>query len=120
METNAYDPTFDEVWDKYTKSVRDRLRHEIEKAGDVEYSAVVSGIDEYFSSLDHSRRKRSILSGEHIFLIVTAALTLVFGGFGLVLKDNPEGFLDIAKIFAGAVVGGAAGSAALSASTRSR
>lgn len=39
--------------------------------------------------------------------IVAGILTLVFGGFGLFGPENNQGFLDIAKIFAGAVVGSA-------------
>ena len=47
-------------------------------------------------------------------------LTLVFGAFGLYHPDDGDvaSFLDIAKIFAGAVVGGAAGSGAVALSRR--
>lgn len=57
------------------------------------------------------------------FIGITAALTIVFGVLGLLgtLRDLPKefaqvtgSFLEIAKIFAGALVGGAAGAAASS------
>jgi hypothetical protein len=49
----------------------------------------------------------------HVFLLVCVFLTIVFGAFGLYHPDTGEvtGFLDIAKIFAGAVIGGTATSA---------
>ena len=51
--------------------------------------------------------------GDNMFLVLAVLLTLVFGAFGLFHPDEGDvaGFLDIAKIFAGAVVGGAAGGA---------
>jgi hypothetical protein len=50
---------------------------------------------------------------DNMFLVLAVLLTLVFGAFGLFHPDDGDvaGFLDIAKIFAGAVVGGAAGGA---------
>ena len=47
---------------------------------------------------------------DNLFLVSAMLLTLAFGTFGLYHPDDGDvaGFLDIAKIFAGAVVGGAA------------
>ncbi len=56
----------------------------------------------------------------NVFLLSAIFFTVVFGLFGLYHPDETEvsSFLDIAKIFAGAVVGGAAGSSAVALSRR--
>ncbi|WP_270938620.1 hypothetical protein [Falsiroseomonas oryzae] len=68
---------------------------------------------------------------ENLFLIVVAAMTFIFGMLALApyvagasaevlqrLNYRPDSFLDIAKLFAGVVVGGAAGAAVASSSSR--
>lgn len=46
------------------------------------------------------------------FMAITALMTVLFGVLGIVPQVKVDGFLEIAKIFAGALVGGAAGAAA--------
>jgi hypothetical protein len=46
------------------------------------------------------------------FMVITAIMTITFGVLGISSRVENAGFLEIAKIFAGALVGGAAGAAA--------
>ena len=83
---------------------------------------VFRAFEEYFGGLP-SRREARTLGGflaDHVFLLSAIFLTVMFGMFGLYHPDETEvsSFLDIAKIFAGAVVGGAAGSTAAAYSRR--
>jgi hypothetical protein len=57
----------------------------------------------------------------HLLLIACASLTLMFGGFGLYSteKEATRNFLDIAKVFAGGIVG-SAGTSALAGARRSK
>jgi hypothetical protein len=79
------------------------------------------------SSLPYVQRES--IFRENLFLIVVVTMTVIFGIMGLapyLLADpnrvgyKPDVFLDIAKLFAGVVVGGAAGVAAGTAARTAR
>lgn len=65
---------------------------------------------------------------ENSFLIIIMTMTVIFGAMGLLpfafsvdpgkVGYKPEVFLDIAKLFAGVIVGGAAGAAAATTANR--
>ena len=82
---------------------------------------VFRAFEEYFAGLPRGGADgMSSFIHEHIFLLSALFLTIVFGLFGLYHgeEDEVSSFLDIAKIFAGAVVGGAAGSTVASMARR--
>jgi hypothetical protein len=60
---------------------------------------------------------RKSLFYENIFMFTVAALAIVFGVLGAIGATKTEGFVEVSKLLAGALVGGAAG-AAVSAAKR--
>lgn len=124
MAKSASDAVFEQVRDEYMDRIFQDIRADAQKrAGGGELRAVDAfrAFEEYFAGTP--KRDRAGLAGffqDHVFLLSAIFLTLMFGLFGLYHPDETEvsSFLDIAKIFAGAVVGGAAGSSVASMTRR--
>ena len=115
MAASADDAVFERVRDDYLAPVLAEIRRDAEKeAGGEPMNATHAfrAFEDYFAGL-HRHRSVGAWLQDNTFLVLAVFLTLVFGAFGLYHPDDGDvaGFLDIAKIFAGAVVGGAAGSA---------
>ncbi len=94
------------------------------------YLDIFRAVEEYYgnrASVERQEKLPSIWAREYAFLLIVGFMTIVFGILGLfptVFGAAPGdsqtvAFLDIAKIFAGAVVGGAAGATASSLAARS-
>ena len=124
MAKSASDAVFEQVRDEYMERIFQEIRADAQKrAGSAEIKAIDAfrAFEEYFAGMP--KRDRAGAAGffqDHVFLLSAIFLTLVFGAFGLYHGDESEvaSFLDIAKIFAGAVVGGAAGSSVASMTRR--
>ncbi len=115
MAASADDGVFERVRDEYMAPVLAETRRNAEKeAGGEPMSAIHAfrAFEDHFAGL-HRHRSFGAWLQDNIFLVLAVFLTLVFGAFGLYHPDDGDvaGFLDIAKIFAGAVAGGAAGGA---------
>lgn len=127
MADTASDEVFERVRDEYMPGVYDEIRQLAQRksAGtELRPLDVFRAFEEYFAGLPRGRegtgQALSTFIHEHIFLLSALFLTIVFGLFGLYHgeEDEVSSFLDIAKIFAGAVVGGAAGSTVASMTRR--
>jgi hypothetical protein len=126
MADTASDEVFERVRDEYMPGIYDEIRQLAQrKSGGPELRPldVFRAFEEYFAGLPRGGGAGQALSGfihEHIFLLSALFLTITFGLFGLYHgeEDEVSSFLDIAKIFAGAVVGGAAGSTVASMTRR--
>ncbi|MEA3016179.1 MAG: hypothetical protein QOI38_901 [Sphingomonadales bacterium] len=123
MASSGDDQVFASVRDEYMAPVLAEIRLSAdEEAGgeDLRPVHVYRAFDDYFAA--RARRPRTLFGflHDHIFLVMAVLLTIVFGAFGLYHPDDGDvaGFLDIAKICAGAVVGGAAGGSAALARRR--
>jgi hypothetical protein len=115
MATGADDRVFESVKDEYLEPILAEVRRDAEKeaaGGELRAVHVFRALEDRFAGA-HRHRTVGAWLQDNIFLVLAVMLTLVFGAFGLFHPDDNDvaGFLDIAKIFAGAVVGGAAGSA---------
>jgi hypothetical protein len=122
MASEASNAVFERVRDEYMPPVYEEIRLLAQRkcgGGELRPLDVFRAFEEYFSGLPRGRSQPGFLQ-EHIFLLSALFLTIVFGLFGLYHGDEDEvsSFLDIAKIFAGAVVGGAAGSTVASLARR--
>ena len=122
MASSANDEVFRSVQDEYLAPVLAEIRRNAEKeAGGEEMRAihVFRAFEDYFAGT-HRHRTFGAWLQDNVFLVLAVVLTVMFGAFGLYHPDDGDvsGFLDIAKIFAGAVVGGAAGSAGAAWSRR--
>lgn len=107
-------PVFDEVAEDYLAPILAEIRANAEKkaqGGELKAIHAFRAFEEHFAGLPKPPRTSGFLQ-DNIFLLSAIFLTIVFGAFGLYHPDDQDvaSFLDIAKIFAGAVVGGAAGS----------
>lgn len=121
---NTDDDVFERVKQEYMPRVYAEIRGLAQKkagGGAIQSVDAFRAFEEYFGGVPR-RETRSLggFMGDHVFLLSAIFLTVVFGMFGLYHPDETEvsSFLDIAKIFAGAVVGGAAGSTAAAYSRR--
>jgi hypothetical protein len=127
---------FDHIWEMYTNPIRDRIRA---RATEI---AKTDGDCQEMTAADAFDALREFIPGRPVapslperpqgwfnknvsgFIGITAVLALCFGALGLVpffssvaaqsttYAPVAQGFLEVAKIFAGALVGGAAGAAA--------
>lgn len=116
MASSGDDQVFERVSDEYLAPVLAEIRSSARaEAGGGELRAVhvFRAFEDYFAGT-HRHRTLGAWLQDNIFLVLAVFLTLAFGAFGLYHPDDGDvaGFLDISKIFAGAVVGGAAGSGA--------
>lgn len=124
MADKASDAVFDRVRDEYMPPVYEEIRQMAQRkcgGNELRPLEVFRAFEEYFAGLPRGAgRGISTFVQEHIFLLSALFLTIVFGLFGLYHgeEDEVSSFLDIAKIFAGAVVGGAAGSTVASMARR--
>jgi hypothetical protein len=116
-----YMPTILEKIYQRASEIADQSNHE--KAN---YVGIFRAFEQEFSGTTGSP---SYIIRENIFLIIVVLMTIIFGIMGLApflwgdptkVGYKPEVFLDIAKLFAGVVVGGAAGVAASATARRSR
>jgi hypothetical protein len=132
--TNGFEGVFSEVEKQYMPSVlakvRDRAKDLATKDNREEpnYIDVFRVFENSFGSSLPCIQRESIFR-ENLFLIVVVTMTVIFGIMGLapyLLADpnrvgyKSDVFLDIAKLFAGVVVGGAAGVAAGTAARTAR
>lgn len=109
----------DEVFERVKNDYLEQLLLEIRRSAEVEASGEELRSKHVFRAFENrfagiQRRSPGEWVQDNLFLFLGVFLTIVFGAFGLYHPDEGEvsGFLDIAKIFAGAVVGGAATSTA--------
>ena len=114
---------FEQVKAEYMERIFDEIRADaVKRAGPGGLRAVDAfrAFEDYFGRLPQRRHSVGQFVQDHVFLIAAMLLTITFGAFGLYHPDDGDvaSFLDIAKIFAGAVVGGAAGSDAVALSRR--
>ena len=130
--TNGFEGVFSEVEKQYMPSVlakvRDRAKDLATKDNREEPNYIdVFRENSFSSSLPYIQRES--IFRENLFLIVVVTMTVIFGIMGLapyLLADpnrvgyKSDVFLDIAKLFAGVVVGGAAGVAAGTAARTAR
>ena len=122
MASDKSDAVFEQVRDEYMPSVYEEIRLQAQRksgGGELRPIDTFRAFEEYFTGLPRERSQSSFVQ-DNIFLLSALFLTIVFGLFGLYHGDESEvaSFLDIAKIFAGAVVGGAAGSTVASMARR--
>ena len=113
---------FAQVRDEYLAPVLEEIRRDAQKqacGGELRSTHVFRAFEDYFAGT-HRHRTLGSWMQDNVFIVLAVFLTVVFGAFGLYHPDDGDvaGFLDIAKIFAGAVVGGAAGSGAAAFSRR--
>jgi len=123
MASEASDPVFEQIKEEYMAPIFREIRAQAQKKcgpDGLKATDVVRAFEDYFGGLPRQRRSMSQFVQDNIFLLAAIFLTLVFGAFGLYHPDDQDvaSFLDIAKIFAGAVVGGAAGSSVVSMTRR--
>ena len=124
MASETSDAVFDEIKDEYMVPIFREIRAQAQKkcgAAELRRTDVFRAFEEYFAGVpQQQRRPLSAFLQDHVFLLSAVFLTVMFGAFGLYHPDEGEvqSFLDIAKIFAGAVVGGAAGSSVASLARR--
>jgi len=122
----APDHVFNTVEQQYMPAVLQKIRKQAEKLAKEEgrtqpnYVDSFRAFEEMFAghgSLDQPVKQSWYR--ENIFLLVAVAMTIIFGLMGLLpywlgsnvanLAYKPDVYLDISKLFAGVVVGGAAG-----------
>ena len=122
MATAEDDAVFERVKEEYMPHIYQEIRllADRKSPGGLKTAAVFRAFEEYFAGLPRRPHSGWGFLQENVFLLSAIFLTLVFGAFGLYHGDETEvaSFLDIAKIFAGAVVGGAAGSSVASMTRR--
>jgi len=115
MAADQDDSVFATARDDYLAPILAEIRCKAEEEAGGEplrLAHAYRAFDDYFRARARRRRSFGEWIQDHVFLVFAVFLTLAFGLFGLYHPDDGDvaGFLDIAKIFAGAVVGGAAGS----------
>lgn len=123
MASISDDRVFAEIRDEYMAPIFQEIRRqaEAEAAGEeMRPVHIFRAFEDYFAAHGHRRKTLGAFLQDNVFLLSAIFLTLVFGAFGLYHPDDGDvaSFLDIAKIFAGAVVGGAAGSSAVALTRR--
>ena len=125
MATQADDRVFESARDDYLAPLLAEVRRRAQEdaAGEpLRPVHVYRALEAQLGAAARRRRSFGEWLQDNMFLVLAVFLTLVFGAFGLFHPDDGDvaGFLDIAKIFAGAVVGGAAGSAGAAVMRRRR
>jgi len=120
---------FTEVEKRYMPTVMEKVRAQAEiiasaaEHTEATYVDVFRAFEDIFSPAGKPEPEPQSANNfwrDNVFLIIVTGMTVVFGVMGLVptllpnaaVSYHPDSFLDIAKIFAGVVVGGAAGVAA--------
>jgi hypothetical protein len=107
---------FDRACAKYLPEITAQIRLEAQRrAGRGKHISepdAFRALDAYFRSIPPLRRSWADLVHENLFVIIAVLMMLVFGylAFGSGGAGENRAFLDIAEIFAGAVVGSVAGS----------
>jgi hypothetical protein len=124
MATGESSLAFEQVKAEYLEKILEEIRSDAAKragGGEIRSVDAFRAFENYFGQVPQPRRRGfSHFLEDNVFLLAAMLLTITFGAFGLYHPDDGDvaSFLDIAKIFAGAVVGGAAGSSAVSLSRR--
>jgi hypothetical protein len=138
-EINVSSEVFSEVEKHYMPDVLDGVRAMAKEVASKEgrteatYKDIFRAFEHRFASgtpAAAAPQQRQSIWQENSFLIIVVLMTVTFGLMGLLpymlgsdlqkLGYKPDVFLDIAKLFAGVVVGGAAGVAANAAVTGRR
>jgi hypothetical protein len=127
--SSTLDDMFDEVWTMYADPLKGRVRDRAREIAESDKRTEATAVDAFDALKEFipgkpvtslpAQRDGWINRNVTGFIGITAVLTIVFGILGLAPlfskefpKEAATGFLEIAKIFAGALVGGAAGAAA--------
>ena len=123
MATGANDAVLDEVKYEYMASIFEEIHADAQRranGGEIKGLDAFRAFEDYFTALPRRRRGLGGFLQDNIFLLSAIMLTVTFVAFGLCHHDDQDvaSFLAIAKIFAGAVVGGAAGSSVASPARR--
>jgi hypothetical protein len=120
---------FDRTWDDYLKPLKAKVRERamVRAQGDsrqeIDLPDAVEAIQEYVGTKNDGSPNRAEgwfhknVSG---FIGIVAVLAVIFGILGTLpqTKDAASGLFEIAKMLAGALVGGAAGAAATGGTRR--
>jgi hypothetical protein len=134
MSTGVSEKTDEEVFEDVQRQYLPPLLAEVKAAARrrAEYDARAMNSTDVFRSFEERfspefASKPIPFWREHLLLLVAVVMTIVFGIIGMLpyivghqIGDSfkPDTFLDIAKLFAGVIVGGAATTAGASALTR--
>ena len=118
---------FNEVQEHYLPDILEEIRAnalrraEAQNRPDITYIDAFRAFEEKFSTLPSVQPTGSSFWKENSFVVIMAVMTITFGVLGLApmwlkgesskLGYDAGQFLDIAKLFAGVIVGGAAGAA---------
>jgi hypothetical protein len=95
-------------------------RAETENRSEVSYRDAFRAFEEKFGHVPPVQQTASSFWKENSFVVIMATMTIIFGVLGLApmwfkgegkIAYDAAQFLDIAKLFAGVIVGGAAGAA---------
>jgi hypothetical protein len=99
-----------------------------EDRAEINYYDAFKALEEQFGERKEQIAKPS-WAQENAFLLIITAMTITFGAMGLLpyffsptnpdrFGFKPDAFLDMAKLFAGVIVGGAAGATVATSTTR--
>jgi hypothetical protein len=112
---NAMLNALEKQLDMTKKKIIQRSMSLAEKEGEdqeITVTILSNAIREVFTLFSSGNHKKSALETITNYIspltMILASLTIVFGFLGLQSVGDPKGFLDIAKIFAGAIAGSAA------------
>jgi hypothetical protein len=116
------------MWKEFVPRIQAEIISEYEQLPDKSPANVDQNVDWmrafliYIRAIEYDRKSRSSWIHENItgIMVFSAVMALAFGVLGVWglsaggnLKDVTSGFLDIAKLFAGALVGAAGATAAI-------
>ena len=111
-----FDQLFNQVEEEYMPPIIDAVRARASMAGpdEPEYQSIIRAFEGYFGPAATRPERWWVKLGrvlhDNLFLVVAVVMALAFAVFGTLDKENAKAYLDIAKIFAGAIVGSAANS----------
>jgi hypothetical protein len=116
------DKVFDQVKDMYLPPILEKVKARARDLANQDQREEIVAVDAFNAFQELMSGKgitvmRKSLFYENMFMFTVAALAIIFGAFGATGFAKTEGFVEIAKMLAGALVGGAAG-AAVSAAKR--
>jgi hypothetical protein len=113
--------------DYWTSTLQPRIVAHAEDLGSVSIETIGAAIGQIAPTVPQSESRSAGFAEKYLVLIVAAVMALAFGALALIgsgrpglLGSNSTGFLDIAKVFAGSVVGSSAGVAAASVKSHRR
>jgi hypothetical protein len=128
----AASSVFDDVWEKYMAPIKPKILKRAVELSSADDASELSASHAFEAMKEYVPGRPTTVATTRLgwfnqnvtgFIGITAGLAIIFGILGIVplLKENlPDkfaqysaGFLEIAKIFAGALVGGAAAATAI-------